>query len=217
MALENVFSFLEVLKKNNNREWFTENKVMYEQAHAEAKILFEKVYTKLEEVDSLEPLKVYRIYRDVRFSKDKLPYKNHLAASVQRQKPTDRGGFYIHLEPGNSFIGGGFWGPEPQDLLRIRQEFLWDDEIINILSDQKLKDFYGEIQGDELKTAPKGFDKIHERIHLIRKKQFIFTKHFTDAEVQSKDFDDKILEGFLILQPFYQFMTAVLTTNGNGE
>lgn len=217
MALENVFSFLEVLKKNNNREWFTENKVMYEQAHAEAKILFEKVYTKLEEVDSLEPLKVYRIYRDVRFSKDKLPYKNHLAASVQRQKPTDRGGFYIHLEPGNSFIGGGFWGPEPQDLLRIRQEFLWDDEIISILSDQKLKDFYGEIQGDELKTAPKGFDKIHERIHLIRKKQFIFTKHFTDAEVQSKDFDDKILEGFLILQPFYQFMTAVLTTNGNGE
>src|SRR5690606_31300397 len=129
MALENVFSFLNEIKSNNNRDWFAEHKTEYEQALKEAKELFEKIYSNIKNEDAIEDLKIYRIYRDVRFSKDKLPYKTHLAASVQRKRPDNRGGFYIHLEPGNSFVGGGFWGPEPQDLLRIRQEISWDDEI----------------------------------------------------------------------------------------
>lgn len=217
MALEKTFSFLKEIKKNNNREWFADNKPTYDLAHKEAKFWFENIYQSLQETDVLEDLKVYRIYRDVRFSKDKQPYKNHFAGSIQRQKPSERGGFYIHLEPGNSFIGGGFWGPEPQDLLRIRQEILWDDEILNVLSDQKLIDFFGEIEGEELKTAPKGFDKTHERIHLIRKKQFLFTKSFTDKEVQSPQFINEVVKGYQTLIPFYKFMTSVLTTNGNGE
>lgn len=217
MALEKTFSFLKDIRTNNNREWFAENKPVYESAHQEAKLFFESVYEALEKLDTLEPLKVYRIYRDVRFSKDKVPYKNHFAGSFQRQKPLERGGFYIHIEPGNSFIGGGFWGPEPQDLLRIRQEFSWDDEIVEILANPALQSFYGEMEGEELKTAPKGFDKTHERIHLIRKKQFLFTKSFTDKEVQSPQFIKEVVKGYEVLLPFYHFMSSVLTTNGNGE
>lgn len=217
MALENVFSFLNEIKSNNNRDWFAEHKTEYEQALKEAKELFEKIYSNIKNEDAIEDLKIYRIYRDVRFSKDKLPYKTHLAASVQRKRPDNRGGFYIHLEPGNSFVGGGFWGPEPQDLLRIRQEISWDDEIVNILEEPKLQDYFGSLEGEELKTAPKGFDKNHERIHLIRKKQFLFSKKFTDEEVKSPHFEKEVLKAYQLLIPFYQFMTSVLTTNGNGE
>lgn len=212
-----IWSFLTNLKENNNRDWFQENKSAYEEAHQLAKDFFNEVYQKIEQIDAVEPLKVYRIYRDVRFSKDKTPYKTHFSCFIGRQKPNERGGFYIHLEPELSFIGGGFWGPEPKDLLRIRQEFLWDDEIVDILNHKDLKGFFGDLIGEELKTAPKGFDKNHERIDLIRKKQFLFTKKFSNAEVENSQWINEIQKGYELLLPFYHYMTSVLTTNSNGE
>lgn len=212
-----LFDFLNELKKNNNREWFTENKPFFEQAKKEADLIFKSVYEELLMVEELEPLKMFRIYRDVRFSLDKTPYKNHFSAQTGRKKPYFRGGFYIHLEPDNCFIAGGFFGPDKDDLFRIRQSIEYFDELEIILKNKKLIDSFGELEGDELKTAPKGFAKDHERIALLRKKQFLFRKQFSDKEIFEIDFPNKVAENYKVLLPFFNYMTEVLTTDENGQ
>lgn len=215
--MTNLFDFLHQLERNNNREWFIENKPAYEIAKKEADTIFEEVYEALSEIEALQPLKKYRIYRDVRFSLDKTPYKTHFSAFVGRKKPKDRGGFYIHFENGNCFIGGGFWGPEKDDLLRIRKAIDSSSELEKLLNDKKLVNAFGELYGDELKTAPKGFPKDHARIHLLRKKQFLLIKKFEDDEIFQSDFPQKVVDAYQILLPFYHYMTEVLTINENGE
>ena len=212
-----LFDFLSQLEHNNNREWFAENKPEYEEAKKEADLIFDQVFNALSDVEVLQPLKKYRIYRDVRFSLDKTPYKTHFSAFVGRKKPKDRGGFYIHFENGNCFIGGGFWGPEKDDLLRIRKAIDASSDLENLLKEKKLKDTFDELYGEELKTAPKGFPKDHPRIELLRKKQFLFIKKFTDQEILKPDFPEKVKQAYQILLPFYHYMTEVLTTNENGE
>src|SRR5690606_38334665 len=158
-------------------------------------------------------------YRDVRFSKNKAPYKIHFSGSYQRRKPELRGGYYLHLQPKNeSFIAVGFWEPSKEDLLRIRKEFELDDqEIRKITSDKKFKAIWNDFVGDELKTAPKGFDKDHSAIDLIKKKQFIFTKKYTDKEVIADDFINDVNASFKAIRPYFDYMSEVLTTNLNGE
>jgi len=129
-----------------------------------------------------------------------------------------RGGYYIHLEPNNSFVGGGFWNPESDDLLRIRREFeINDSEIRKITSEKIFVKYFGELEGEGVKTAPKGFDKNHHAIDLIRKKQFIVRRKFSDKEVFSDDFQKEIIATFLSMRPFFDYMSEVLTTNLNGE
>lgn len=212
-----LFTFLQNLAENNQREWFQDHKPRYEVALVEAKEIFEQVYNELAVIDKLEPMKVQRIYRDVRFSLDKTPYKNHLSAFIGRQQPYNRGGFYIHLQPKNSFIGGGFWGPNKDDLLKIRNEIAADTSLNKILSDKKFVAAFGGLEGEELKTAPRGFEKDHPNIELLRKKQFLVTHSFTDQEVLADDFSEKVKENYLLLLPFFNYMTEVLTTNENGE
>lgn len=215
--MTNFFEFLHQLKQNNNREWFSANKSIYEMAKKEADAIFELVYAILSEQEAFHPLKKYRIYRDVRFSLDKTPYKTHFSAFIGRKQPHHRGGFYIHFEPGNCFIGGGFWGPEKDDLLRIRKAIDASDELETILNDQKLISSFGHLQGEALKTAPKGFPKDHERITLLRMKQYLLIKKFDDHDVLGDDFPQKVLEAYQLLLPFFHYMTEVLTTNENGE
>lgn len=212
-----VFDFLTQLAKNNNREWFADNKVTYENCKTIANENFNEIYKELQTTDALEPLKAFRIYRDIRFSKDKTPFKTHFSMYVGRLQPFNRGGYYLHIEPGHSFIGGGFWGPNAEDLFRIRTEIALDDELLQIISDKKFKQYFKELKGESLKTAPKGFDKNHERIELLRKKQFLLTRSLTDEEVLSADFNKKVIETFLVARPFFEYMTDVLTTNINGE
>ena len=215
--MEKVFDFLSDLKHNNNRNWFNENKDSYEIARSEANQLFERIYDEISEIDKVEPLKKYRIYRDIRFSLDKTPYKNHFSAFIGRKKPYNRGGFYIHLEPNNCFIGGGFWGPEAKDLLRIRQAIDVSDDLKVILSDKNLINTFGNLVGEELKTAPKGFPKDHERIELLRKKQFLFIKNIKNDLIFDEDFPLSVKEDFETLLPFFGYMTEVLTIDDNGE
>lgn len=215
--MANFLDFLHELAQNNNREWFTENKSTFEIAKEEASQIFDEIYNVLSEEEVFQPLKKYRIYRDVRFSLDKTPYKTHFSAFVGRKKPKERGGFYIHFENGNCFIAGGFWGPERDDLLRIRKAIDNSDELNVILSDKRLLKEFGSLIGEELKTAPKGFPKDHERIELLRKKQFLFIKKFKDKEIFNPDFPNKVAQAYQILLPFYKYMTEVLTTNDNGE
>ena len=212
-------AFLKALAKNNNREWFAENKPEFKVYEAAAKLYFQAVLEKLNITDDIEAYKMMRIYRDVRFSKDKTPYKARFAGSFKRSSERLRGGYFLNLEPGNCVVGGGFYGPNPADLLRIRKEFELDaSEINEILSDKNFKKvFPNGIQGDGVKTAPKGFDKSNEAIELIRKKQFYVMKSFTDAEMTSDKFVDEVVKVFVTLRPFFDYMSEVLITNLNGE
>lgn len=215
--MQNVLDFLNKLQQNNNREWFVENKKSFEEAKETASNLFNAVYNELKLTDHLEPLKIYRIYRDVRFSADKTPYKNHFSMYMGRLQPNFRGGYYLHIEPGASFIGVGFFGPNKEDLLRIRKEIELDDELEIILNAKEIKEVFGELEGEEVKTAPKGFDKNHERIHLIKKKQFLLTHSLTDEEILQNDFHKKAVAVFKTAQPFVDYMTDVLLSDLNGE
>lgn len=214
---QKAFAFLQQLEKNNNRDWFNENKPEFKAIEDEVKSFYNELLQKLESHDKIERLKVFRIYRDVRFSKNKVPYKTHFGANYIRIKPNLRGSYYLHISPGGSFIATGFWAPEKEDLLRIRKEFEMDaSEIREILANKTFKQVWGELEGEELKTAPKGFDKEHENIDLIRKKQFVFTKNFTDEEVMSPGFMKEVNDAFKAIRPYFDYMTEVLTTDVNG-
>lgn len=216
--MKKAFEFLKQLEKNNNREWFAQHKTEYDSVVKENKTLFHKIYTELQEHDNLKGIHIFRIYRDVRFSKDQTPYKTNFGVGYSRSKPMLRGGYYIHLEPGNSFVGGGFWGPDAKDLLRIRREFeISTAEIEKITSDKTFIKYFGEIKGDAVKTAPRGFSKDHPAIDLIRKKQYVVMRKFTDKEVLSDDFQKEAVLTLLAMRPFFDYMSEVLTTDMNGE
>jgi len=211
--------FLKDLKKNNNRDWFTKNKSTYATAHKNAKDFWQAIKANLEAHDEIEKIKMFRIYRDVRFSHDKTPYQPHFAGSFSRFGKALRGGYYLRIRPGESFLAGGFWQPEKEDLFRIRKEFEVDVEEINeiVKNPNFIKYFGGKLEGEEVKTAPKGFQKDHPNIEWIRKKGFIAMRKFTDKEVLSDTFLDEIDHSFKALRPFFDYMSDVLTTNLNGE
>ena len=215
---KSVFTFFKKLENNNNRDWFNDNKSEFKALEGEVKLFYNSILENLNKHDDIDKLKIFRIYRDVRFSKNKLPYKTHFGGSFHRSKPKLRGGYYLHIQPNNeSFIATGFWEPVKEDLFRIRKEFeMDDDEIRNILNDKKLKSIWGNFVGDEVKTAPRGFDKQHKAIDLIKKKQFIFIKKFTDKEVIDENFINEIDIAFKAIRPYFDYMSDVLTTDLNG-
>lgn len=216
---KSALNFLEDLSHNNNREWFNERKTTFKTHEKEAKLFYQSVLEKLRETDEIDAYKLMRIYRDVRFSKDKTPYKARFAGSFKRSTEALRGGYFLNIEPNNCMVGGGFYGPNPKDLLRIRSEFAIDSsEIEAIINSKQFKTtFPNGIEGDGVKTAPKGFSKDNEAIELIRKKQFYVMKSFTNEELLSENFADKVVEVFVTLRPFFDYMSEVLTTNLNGE
>ena len=212
-----VFTFFKELAKNNNRAWFNERKAHFKTLEADVKKTYNTLFEMLKKHDDVDSLKMFRIYRDVRFSKNKEPYKTHFGGAFHRKKPYLRGGYYLHISPGDSFIATGFWDPNKEDLERIRREFEVDDtEIREILADKKFKAVWGELQGDELVSAPKGFDKEHPAIDLIRKKQYIFIKKYSDAEVLSDNFLQEVNDAFKAIRPYFDYMSEVLTTDLNG-
>lgn len=217
--MKKTLQFLEKINKNNNREWFAKHKLEYDAIVLENKLFFNEVYNELQQQDSLNNIHLFRIYKDVRFSKDKLPYKTNLGVGFSRTKPKLRGGYYVHIEPNNSFVGGGFWSPNSEDLFRIRKEFEMDSsQIKKITTAKKFTTYFGELQGNEaVKTAPKGFDKNHPDINLIKKKQFVVKRKFTNDEVLSANFKKEIIATFIAMRPFFDYMSDVLTTDLNGE
>lgn len=212
------FEFLKELDNNNNKEWFVANKETFDVTLKEVKAFFKDIYDQMGKKDSIEKFHVHRIYRDVRFSKDKTPYKTYFGLHLGRKKPHLRGGYYVSIEPDRSFVGGGFWEPNKEDLNRIRKEIELDDsEFRNLLSDPKFVNTFGELKGEELKTAPRGFDKEHHAIDLLRKKQFLVMRSFTDKEVLDPDFPKEVIAIFEAMRPLFDYMSLVLTTDANGE
>ncbi len=215
---KSTLDFLKDISKNNHKEWFDENKSLYLAAKLNMEEFMQEALTGLSSSDTLTGFKVYRIYRDVRFSKDKTPYKTYLHAYLERQGAERRGGYWVGIEPGNTQIGGGFYGPEKDDLMRLRKEFEADGSSLKkILNDPLFKSTYNELRGERLKTAPKGFDKEHEHIDLLRMKQFYAMKSFTDKEVLSPDFVSDVVKTHEALRPFFDYMSDVLTTDSNGR
>ena len=215
---KSVFTFLEELKLNNDKDWMQANKKQYQANEKALKKFYASVEQGLNEKDQIEKVKVFRINRDIRFSPDKTPYNIHRSVSFSRAGAHRRGGYYLRIEPGNSLMAGGFFQPESADLLRIRKEFETDAAPIGkiLASDEFKLAFDGFVERDAVKTAPKGFSKDHPNIDLIRLKSYFVSHEFTDAEVLAPDFREKLLGYYRLLRPFFDYMSEVLTTDLNG-
>ena len=217
-----VYEFLNNLKENNNRSWFNDHKSDYEKAYQVVIQFAEALLTEMKRHDDIVTVSgkksLYRIYRDVRFSRNKLPYKTNWGGSLKRATNALRGGYYYHIEPGNSFIAGGFFGPNPEDLKHIRKHIAQEDSLLRMtLNAVETLSYFGELTGERVKTAPKGFSKEHPAIDLLRYKQFILKHNFLDEEVLKDDFHIEVSAGFQRLRPFFDVMSEMLTTDLNGR
>jgi uncharacterized protein (TIGR02453 family) len=213
--------FLELLKKNNNRDWFNDHKDLFTAAQSNVEGFAEALLGELNLSDLIETpsgkKSMHRIYRDTRFSNNKTPYKINWSGGFTRATKLRRGGYYFHIEPGNSFMGGGFWNPNPQDIKRIRDEIAFDaTPLRKILKSKSFISTFGELQGEQVKTAPKGFDINNEAIDLLRYKQFLLMKPFTDKEVLDPSFVKQAAQVFKNMRPFFDYMSEILTTDING-
>jgi len=215
------FKFLNRLKENNNRDWFAAHKDDFQKEQSNIEAFAGALLRELNTHDIIETTSgkksLYRIYRDTRFSNNKTPYKTHWSGSFKRATKYRRGGYYFHIEPGNSYIAGGFFGPNPADLKLIRNDIAFDAAPLRaILNSESFISTFDVLRGEQVKTAPKGFSADHEAIDLLRYKQFLLVKHFTDEEVLSKDFVGLAGEAYRNMRPFFDYMSEVLTTDING-
>ncbi len=213
------FSFLKQIAENNNKIWFDTNKDKYLEAHQNIKDFNAALLEIMQQYDNIEKLKLYRIYRDVRFSKDKTPYKHYWHIGLVRATAQLRGGYFMGIQPnGESVVGGGFYSPNKEDLKLIRDKIVQDDEPFRaVFEDKKFKKEFGVLRGEQLKTAPKGYDKEHPAIDLLRYKQMYVFKKFSDREVLKETFIEQVVTTFKNVRPFFDLMSEVLTTDLNGE
>lgn len=217
-----TFDFLNLVAENNDRDWFKENKSLYEASHEEMLEFAEEVNSLMRKHDNIVEMSakksLFRIYRDVRFSKNKAPYKNNWGGRIKRDTPFLRGSYYYQVQPGNSFIAAGFWNPNSQDLKLIRSQIAADPDAIEKVNNQKaFAKTFGSISGVKLKTSPRDFDADHKAIEWLRHKQYIVKKTFTDKEVMGENFANEINETFKKVRPFFDYFSEILTTDLNGE
>ncbi|MBS1559015.1 MAG: DUF2461 domain-containing protein [Bacteroidetes bacterium] len=192
--MDEILAFLKNISKNNNRTWFEKNKATYLEAKAAFEDFLESFHRELLKFDNrlvnLNPRKMgFRIYRDVRFSKDKRPYKINMGAGFSpKGKMEQEPGYYIHLEPGNkSFVAGGIYMPNSENLAKIRQEIDYNaDTLLKTLNNKQFKKYFKGLSGwDKVKTAPKGYPKDHPHIELLKNKSFTVSYPLTDAVVKN--------------------------------
>jgi len=212
-----TLTFLKSLKKNNNREWFEKNRGKYELAKEDFENFVGELIKELAKSNSsLGSLKVkdcvFRIYRDVRFSKNKAPYKTNMGAYfVEGGKKSDKAGFYIQLEPGNSFIAGGCWMPQAPQLKAIRQEIDYNlNDFEKVLDEKAFKKLFGELSDTRLKTTPKGYDSSNPAIDHLRQTSFIAQTPIEDQLFVSKSLVKKCGSVFTSMQPFLKFLNTAL-------
>lgn len=215
-------SFLKRLSKNNNREWFNNHKDDYLQAQQNIIRFADELLYEMNRHDRIETLSgkdsLFRIYKDVRFSNDKTPYNTHWSGRFKRATNKLRGGYYFKIKPGGSQLIGGFWGPQPADMKRIRQDIDYNYKTWRkLLSNEAVLKTFGQMTGEQILSAPRGYSKDHPAIDLLRYKQFLLQHDFTDEEVLSPDFVQKANHVFKDMRPFFDYMSDVLGTDGNGE
>lgn len=209
-----TFKFLKDLAKNNNKEWFTANKKRYDAAKADFELFVTELIQQVAKFDpaigALDAKKcIFRIYRDTRFSKDKTPYKINMGAnfSASPSKIHDHAGYYIHIEPGKSFLAGGAYEPQTPWINKIRQEIDYNTkDFKKLVNAASFKKNFGEIQGDKLKTVPKGFPKDHPELSLLQYKSFLLVHNCDDKLVQSDGFMKHLTDVYKSMKPFNDFL-----------
>lgn len=214
-----TFTFLKNLKKNNNREWFDAHKEQYLAAKDNVSDFLNATLPEFVKLDKgLAGLTakdcLFRIYRDVRFSKDKKPYKTNMGAGITPGgKKAIAPGYYIHLEPGQSFIAGGMWMPPADQLKMIRQEIDYNGPVLKkVLTNKTFKSYYGTLDTDhKLKTCPKGYAKDHPDIELLKLNSFIVLHSFDDKTVLGKNFSKEIAKGAKIMKPLLDFLATAIS------
>lgn len=218
--MQAILSFLTSLKKNNNREWFEANKDKYLKAKTELETIVADLITELSKFDKaiarsdLKPNNcIFRIYKDVRFSKDKTPYKTNMGASINPGgKKSPIPGYYFHFEPGNCFVAGGVWQPEPENLQAIRQEIDYNAAPLLKLFKSKAfsKYFNGLDEIDILKFAPKGYDKEHKHLDLLRHKHFIVSYAIKDKDLANPKKPEPLMNPCKAMYPFLEYLRQAI-------
>jgi uncharacterized protein (TIGR02453 family) len=210
-----TFEFLKKLTKNNNREWFNENKPLYTESQENVISFLEGLIKEMGQFDeSLSKIDakkaLFRIYRDTRFSKDKIPYKTNFGASLGMGKGSQKGGYYLHIEPGKSFLAGGIYMPESSVLKELRKEIsLYGSDFLKILENKDFKKYFPELdQEDKLKKIPQGFEKEDPMAEHLKLKNFIGVYNLKDEEVLDKNAAENLTKIFKLLQPLNDFLNA---------
>jgi len=219
MIEQSTLDFLKKLSKNNNKEWFDKNRDSYLKAKQNVEdftaLLIKEIAKFNPAVGTLQPKNcVFRIFRDVRFSKNKSPYKNNMGAYISEGgKKGNKAGYYLHIQPnGESFLAGGMYMPEAPLLNAIRQEIDYNTaEFKKIIGKKSFKTIFGELEGEKLKTVPKGYDKNHPDIELLKHKSYIVWHKLDDKEIVQKDFLKKSAAVFKELHPFNNFLNRAVS------
>jgi uncharacterized protein (TIGR02453 family) len=210
-----TFTFLNKLKSNNNRPWFEKNRSLYEKARAEylsfTTSLVEGI-RKIESIPEKEPAKyMHRIYRDIRFSKDKTPYKSHLSSIIERGPENQKCPVYFHIQPGKSMMGGGVWDPSSETLKKIRQEIDYNSAgLKKIINTKDFLKYFGKISGDKLSRPPKGYEADNPNIEFLKFKQLYIERGFDDELVLSKHFIPELLKSYKAAMPFFKFFDVAM-------
>ena len=215
--LEPVLTFLNDISNHNNKTWFDQNRQAYETAKAEFERFVDLLIDEFRVPDDLQDLSakdcVSRIYRDIRFSKDKSPYKTNMWATIAPGgKKATRMGYHFAIQPqGRSMIASGMWEPSTEQLIRFRQAIDHNAaEFKHIISDKAFLEYFGGIEGEKLKTAPQGYDRAHPEIELLQYKQILVSHRFTDEQVLADDFLEQVAAGCRMLRPIVDYLNDIL-------
>jgi uncharacterized protein (TIGR02453 family) len=211
--LKPVLFFLAELSRNNNRPWFESHREAYNSARSAFEELIDDLIEKLEVTDNLQGLTarecITRIFRDIRFSKDKTPYKANMAAHIAPGGwKTTSMGYYVSIEPlGASLVGGGLHDPTPEQLDRFRRAISEDASEYKHLTDSaRFVEMFAAVEGDRLKTAPKGYDRAHPELDILRLKQVMVIHHFSDEQVLAAEFEDRVLDACQVMKPLLEYL-----------
>jgi uncharacterized protein (TIGR02453 family) len=222
MITAQTLQFIEDLKKNNDRDWFQANQDRYEFYKKDYRDTVDEFLDAMKPLDdTLEQLEFkdcsYRINRDIRFTKDKTPYKTHMGIWMcEGKKKTNLAGYYVHIEKGAAFAAGGLYWPDAADLKKVRREIDgFHDELEEILAADDFKKVFGKLESNDtntLKSSPKDFDKNHPAIEFLKLKSFMSTTPISDKELTSKTFAKDISKKLVVIKPLIEFLNRALTT-----
>lgn len=215
--LKPVLEFLSKLEKNNHKAWFDKNRATYEIAKGRFETFVDRVIGEFGVVEDLTGVAakdcVMRIYRDIRFSKDKSPYRTSMGASIAPGgRKSSRLPYHLHLQPhGESLIAGGLYMPTPAQLAKFREAVDHDARLLKtVLNDNEFKRYFGTVGGETVKTAPQGYTRDHPEIELLRLKQVVAVRHLSDETVLSSNFPSHVVKAFTALKPFLNYLNATV-------
>ena len=215
--MEKVLQFLENLSENNNKEWFHDHRKQYEECRNKVLFVTEVLINEIRKFDTDIPAMdpkdcMFRIFRDVRFSNNKSPYKTNFGSFIAKGgRKSILAGYYFHIEPGSCFAGGGLYMPQPEQLKAMRLHIAtYGQEFLDIINDKKFARIYPEIYGDKLKTIPKGFDKENEFADLLRYKSFVFSTDIKQQTISGGALVDYLVNAFYTLHNVNRFINQGL-------